>query len=83
MSRGRPVDIRSVPVIACAFADQELAGMFKQFMPDDKTVKPVYIEPDVLSLFRSVKKRSNAIEVMEVRRLLSARTRPSRRAFAC
>ncbi|MEY9360703.1 hypothetical protein ABH994_003424 [Bradyrhizobium yuanmingense] len=28
-------DIRFVPVIACAFADEELAAMFKQFLPDD------------------------------------------------
>lgn len=28
-------DIRFVPVIACAFADEELSGMFKQFLPDD------------------------------------------------
>lgn len=28
-------DIRFVPVIACAFADEELTGMYKQFLPDD------------------------------------------------
>ena len=28
-------DIRFVPVIACAFADDELERMFKQFLPDD------------------------------------------------
>ncbi|WP_315718129.1 MULTISPECIES: hypothetical protein [unclassified Bradyrhizobium] len=28
-------DIRFVPVIACAFADNELEEMFRQFLPDD------------------------------------------------
>src|SRR5581483_11995962 len=28
-------DIRFVPVIACAFADDELEKMFKQFLPDN------------------------------------------------
>jgi hypothetical protein len=28
-------DIRFVPVIACAFADEELEAMFKKFLPDD------------------------------------------------
>jgi hypothetical protein len=28
-------DIRFIPVIACAFADNELERMFKQFLPDD------------------------------------------------
>ncbi len=28
-------DIRFVPVIACAYADELLAAMYKQFMPDD------------------------------------------------
>jgi hypothetical protein len=28
-------DIRFVPVIACAFADEELARMYKKFLPDD------------------------------------------------
>lgn len=28
-------DIRFIPVIACAFADDELEKMFKQFLPDD------------------------------------------------
>ncbi|SFM50571.1 hypothetical protein SAMN05216573_102168 [Bradyrhizobium sp. Rc3b] len=28
-------DIRFIPVIACTFADDEMAGMFKHFLPDD------------------------------------------------
>jgi hypothetical protein len=28
-------DIRFVPVIACAFADEELEAMFKKFLPND------------------------------------------------
>jgi len=27
-------DVKFVPVIACAFADEELAEMFKAFLPD-------------------------------------------------
>lgn len=28
-------DIRFIPVIACAYADEEMKGMFKQFLPND------------------------------------------------
>lgn len=35
MSQIAREDIRFVPVIACAFADDELEKMFRQFLPDD------------------------------------------------
>jgi hypothetical protein len=35
MSQIAREDIRFVPVIACAFADDELEKMFKQFLPDN------------------------------------------------
>src|SRR6266849_3800413 len=34
LSRLVSEDIRFVPVIACAFADKDLAEMFKRFLPD-------------------------------------------------